>query len=405
VAVASESDHNKRKGDAPSVAEWKQWRGPGRDAHVGWLPSSLPNEPKILWSKPCVARGLGGLAATDAVVIVSDREFNNTADAFRCLDAANGNELWSVVSPAEGNLDFGNSPRATPLIQGEFVYLAGAFGEVQCVKLASGEPVWQFDMSAEFEPPAELPWGYCASPLIVDGKLILNPGTKDASLVALDAVSGKLLWQSPGDAPGYGSFIVGAFGGRRQIVGHDKHSLGGWDPATGKRLWRVAPHHPNDFNVPTPIAVDGQLAVCTENNGTRLFRFRDDGTIVPDPVATNEDVAPDTHTPVVVGNRLFGISSALYCLDLKNGLKPLWQSDDDAFGVHAAVIASPDRILALTLDGELLLIDAKSDGCRFLGRTKIFTDDNGVYSHPALVGNRLYVRGTSQLVCIELPRK
>jgi hypothetical protein len=37
------------------------------------------------------------------------------------------------------------------------------------------------------------------------------------------------------------------------------------------RLWRLVPAFDGDFNVPTPIAVDGKLLVSTENNGTRLL--------------------------------------------------------------------------------------------------------------------------------------
>src|SRR5207244_1098905 len=98
-------------------------------------------------------------------------------------------------------------------------------------------------------------------------------------------------------AAGYGSLVFGTFGGKKQIVGHDADSLGGWDAATGTRLWRFVPAVPNDFNVPTPVPVGGELLVATENNGTRLYRFKGDGTVDPTPAAVNRKLAPDTHTP------------------------------------------------------------------------------------------------------------
>ena len=254
-------------------ADWTGWRGPRRDGRVPWLPSRLPKDLKFLWRKSLRERGLGGVAATRKCVIVSDRELRDRADAFRCLDAESGNEIWNLVAPAIGKLDFGNSPRATPLIEGDLVYLAGAFGQIHCVKVGSGEIVWERDLAADFPCQAELPWGMCGSPLMVDGKLILNPGAKDASLVVLDAKTGQTIWKSPGAAPSYGSFIAGRFGGRNQIVGHDADSLGGWDVASGKRLWRLVPAVPKEFGVPTPVAVGQSLLVSTENNGTRIYRF------------------------------------------------------------------------------------------------------------------------------------
>ncbi len=109
-----------------------------------------------------------------------------------------------------------------------------------------------------------------------------------------------MLWKTPGDKAAFGSLIVGTFGGRRQIVGLDKHALCGWDLATGKQLWRIAPPRPNDFNVTTPVAVGDSLIVATENNGTRMFHFDKDGIIVPQPAAVNVDLAPDTQTPVAL---------------------------------------------------------------------------------------------------------
>jgi outer membrane protein assembly factor BamB len=394
----------KVRGDSPRppIAEWTGWRGRSRDGRVPFLPASLPANPAIIWRKSLREKGLGGVAATRELVIVSDRELHDRADAFRCLDANTGADRWRVIVPASGHLDFGNSPRATPLIDGELVYLAGAFGQIQCVKRSTGEAVWELDLRAEFMPDAELPWGMCASPLIVEGKLIVNPGAKEASIVALDAKTGRTVWKTPGAAASYGSFLAGKFGGRLQIIGHDAESLGGWDVETGKRIWRLDPGASKEFGVPTPIAVGDRLLVASENGGTRLYAFRKDGGIEPIPLAVNEQLAPDTHTPVVVGNRVFGVWNELFCLDLSKKLAPAWRGEDAVFASYASLIASDDRLLVIGLNGELMLVDALADRFRLLGRSQVFSDDHGVYSHPALVGTRLYIRGSSEIVCIDL---
>jgi outer membrane protein assembly factor BamB len=361
--------------------------------------------PAFVWRQELHSKGLGGVAATREYVIVSDRELNDTTDVFRCLRADTGQEAWAYRYPAPGQLDYGNSPRATPVIDGGLVYVHGAFGHVACVKLDTGEPVWELNTHDEFEPAETPKWGTCSTPLLVDGKLIVNPGAKDASLVALDAKTGKVLWKAPGKAAGYGSLIAGTFGGRKQIVGHDADSLGGWDPQTGKRLWRLVPDRPNDFNVPTPIPVGDKLLVATENNGTRLYAFGPDGKIVPKPVAANRQLAPDTHTPVVAAGRVFGVWRRLYCLSLADGLKPVWDSDDKAFAVYGSAVTDGKRVLILTLHGELILFDAAADELAPLGRLKLFDDDKGVYAHPAFVGGRVYIRGSAAVVCLDLPAK
>lgn len=257
------------------------------------------------------------------------------------------------------------------------------------------------DVRDKFGADDSRKWGMCSSPLIVDGKLIVNPGGKEVSLVALEPKTGKVIWKSPGKPAGYGSFIAGTFGGKLQVVGHDLDSLGGWDAATGKRLWTVKPPK-QDFNVPTPIKVGEMLLVATENSGTRLYKFKDGGAIDPEPVAVNKELAPDTHTPVVAGGRVFGIWNKLFCLDLKDGLKPVWTSEDNAYLTYGSLVASDDRVMATTLEGELILLDAKAKEYKVLSKYRPFKDEQGLYSHPTIVGTKLYLRGSSALVCIEL---
>ena len=78
------------------------------------------------------------------------------------------------------------------------------------------------------------------------------------------------MWKSPGDPPGYGSFVLAKLGGVSQIVGYDAISAGGWNPDTGERIWKLLPDVEGDYTVPTPVVVSGRLLLTTENNGTRL---------------------------------------------------------------------------------------------------------------------------------------
>jgi outer membrane protein assembly factor BamB len=303
---------------------------------------------------------------------------------------------------AKGNLDYGNSPRATPLIVGDLAFLYGAFGHLHCVELKTGKILWKKEVRKEFGATEEMKWGMASSPLLARGKLILNPGGPDAALVALEPKSGEVLWKSPGQPAAFGSFLLANVGGKEQLVGYDQTSLGGWDAATGKRLWTLTPENEHDFNVPTPVVCKDKIVLSTENNGTRLYAFDDAGRIIAKPLAAYEPLAPDMHTPVVVGNRLFGVSNKLHCLDLADNLKPIWTAEDEAFSEYATIIASEDRLLITSQNGQLLLIDAKADAFQLISRLTVFPDESGVYAHPALVGKRLYLRSSTHAVCLEL---
>ena len=166
------------------------------------------------------------------------------------------------------------------------MYLFGAFGDLACVELKTGNAKWSINIRDEFDATDERKWGMCASPLVADGKLIVHPGGKDAALAALDLKTGKLLWKTPGKPAGYGSFVAAKLGGVFQIVGYDTETLGGWDTKTGKRSGPQTGSR-RRLQRPTPIVPGDKLLVTTENNGTRLFAFKADGTIDSKPVATN----------------------------------------------------------------------------------------------------------------------
>ena len=398
----SSTEKSKPAAGASSQRAWNGWRGQNRDANVGWLPQSLPGRSAIRWRASLTNQGLAGVAADEQVVVVADRDAADKFDIFRCLNAETGDQLWAWRFLASGELDYGNSARATPLLHEGMVYVVNAFGQLVCGDRQTGAVRWKKDLRKAFRARDERPWGVASSPLIVDGKLIVNPGGESAGVAALEPATGAVIWTAAAGPAAFSSFIAAELGGRRQLVGYDQTSLGGWDIATGRRIWRLAPPRPSDFNVPTPLAIDGHLLVATENNGTRLYEFDAEGQIVAAPAAQYPDLAPDCHTPVAIAGRLFGVDGSLHCLDLSDRLAPLWQIDDDAFSSFVTLIAAPGRLLATTQNGELLLVDTHSTKGQIISRLQLFDGDSGVYSHPALVGSHLYVRGSGEVCRIDL---
>jgi outer membrane protein assembly factor BamB/ABC-type phosphate/phosphonate transport system substrate-binding protein len=392
---------SQKSGAAVTGGEWPDWRGPGRDGHVPQLPERLPSSPKFVWRKGAMSDCLAGLSVSNERLLLAERDFTEQHDLYRCLNANNGDLLWLAQFPARGKLDYGQSPRATPVIHAGKAYLLSAFGDLHCVDVNNGRLIWERHLPSEFK--AQLPtWGMCSTPLLVEDELVVNPGAPNASLVALDPNTGGTLWTAPGLPAAYSAFIYAELGGHKEIIGYDRHSLGGWDVKTGNRLWRLAPPVDGDFNVPTPIAVDNGVIVATENNGTRLYYFDAAGRIICKPAGEFADLSPTTATPVVTCGRVFGAHSGLHCLDVRNGLKAVWHHEDASLGEHATLMADDQRVLVITFGGELILLDARADTCTIISRMRLFEEDVELYSHPALVGSRLYARAASSVLCVDL---
>lgn len=379
---------------------WPDWRGPGRAGRVLRLPQRLDLEK--VWSVPLTGPAMAGVAATERFVVVPDKSTDASRDIFRCLDASDGRELWKLEYDAPGEMEYSNAPRATPVLHDGLAYLQGAHGDLHCVELTTGRVAWRANLFRDFGA-VPLHWGSSVSPLVVDEKLIVAPGAKDASLAALDRRTGRVIWKSPGHAAAYSAFIAGTFGGVRQLVGYDSASLGGWDIASGKRLWELVPAKGADFNVVTPVPFEGGLLLASENNATRAHRFDERGRIVAEPVKVNDDLAPDTCTPAVTRGRVFGSAyGELFSLD-RATLRTVWRVHDDAFQDHTNIVANDGRVLVWSTSGDIILLDATADEYRPLAKLRPFPG-KGIDSlaHPAFVGDRIYLRSPSELLCARL---
>lgn len=377
------------------LTTWPGFRGERGDGHVAKFPQSQFH-PKMLWRSALPTQGVGGVAATADFVIASSRSVDDQSDVFVCFDPITGAQLWQLRYAAPGQLDYGNSPRATPLISDPFVYLLGAFGDLKCVDIDSGEVKWSKHLVKDLG--GQLPvWGYGWSPTLVDGHLIVMPGGKKCSIAALSVTDGSVIWQTPGETAAYATPQLATWNDRPQIIAYDTKSLGGWDSVTGVRLWSVIPGEPNDFNVPTPIVLPKGLVVASENNGTRRYEVDSSGVVNPEPTSQVKTIDPDAHTPVVIGSQLIIAERELISLDLEKQLAVRWRIKDRALRAHNSLIVAGDELLIVTQGGEVLLVEVSENAGEIKARHKLGGDADYLLSHAAFSGNTLFVRAEGSL--------
>ncbi|MFO0922216.1 MAG: PQQ-binding-like beta-propeller repeat protein [Pirellulales bacterium] len=339
---------------------------------------------------------MGGITGDDTFVVVSSRDRDDKNDHFVCIDFETGLPLWTFEYPAPGHLDYGNSPRASALVADPYVVTLGAFGDLHCLDIDSGKVLWKKHLVRDLG--GKLPiWGYAASPLVIEDKVIIQPGGDKNSMVALQIKDGSTVWTSPGRPVAYASPILMKTRNATQIVGFDELSLGGWDPTNGKRLWEHMPKVDSDFNVPTPVATENGLVLMSENNATRLHSFDDSQKLLNQPIATSEGLAADSHTPVRLGRFLIGVHTDLVVLDISEKLKEVGRFEDRAFGNYCSIIGCDDRVLTLGGDGECMLFQIGEGKPKLLGRFATQPQKAQVLSHPAMIGKTLLVRGPDSI--------
>ena len=381
---------------AKAQSSWPRFRGERGDGQVDKFPQK-PLSPKLLWETPLPSQGVGGVSATADFVVVSSRSSDDKQDVFVGIDPVSGAVLWQKEYAAPGQLDYGTSPRATPLISDPYVFLLGAMGDLHCLDIDTGEVKWHKHMVKDLGGVLPI-WGYGWSPLLVDVHLIVLPGGPNCSIAALAGETGQVVWQTPGQPTAYASPMLANWKNRQQIIAYDRTTLGGWSVEDGQRLWTIKPPEPNDFNVPTPLVLPDGLAVVTENNGLRKYDIDPaTGFPKPEPSASVATVRPDAHTPVICGRQLLVAERELLALNLDNKLSIDWRIKDRALRQHNSLIAAGNQALVITQGGELLLVQTEGSSGRIVSRHKFSGSTKYILSHPALVGDTLYLRAENSL--------
>ncbi len=225
---------------------------PGPDAErvspeKGFNPLAA-NSPKILW-RASVGKGTSSVTVQEGRAYTLGSVGGN--DTLYCLDTKSGRELWKTQYPM--SLDpklFEGGPRSTPTLDGNHVYPVSHQGDLQCFEALTGKKIWAKNYGKDFGGRRP-DWGYSGSPLVHEDMLICDAGGPDASTVALEKATGKLLWKSGADAPGYATPVVATLDGHSTVIVFKAQALVGLDLKSGKELWRTGWKTDYDINAAT----------------------------------------------------------------------------------------------------------------------------------------------------------
>ncbi|MEO1523918.1 MAG: PhnD/SsuA/transferrin family substrate-binding protein [Planctomycetota bacterium] len=385
--------------DPSSGSQWHQFRGEDRNALVRWLPDQLPNEAKLVWSHELPSVGYGGLVAADGVVVVSGRDAQDRNDAFLAFALSDGKPLWQTQYKSPSTFDYGNTPRATPVINNATVFTFGAAGILSSLDLKTGRTNWQVDLAKKLGE--SLPtWGFCCSPLLIENTLYLQLGAKQ-TLVAVDSKSGSIDWSAIGRPSAYSSLMPMKFQGKDLLVGIDRIGYFIRSASDGKYLWLAKRKYSGDFGVPAPVIQGTTILFTGENNGLELFDLASIASETPTegPQVANDALLPDSHTPVIAGDQVLVAHEGLHALDLE-GLEARWSIAEDKIHSYAAIIASSNRALVATENNELLLVDTKQG--ELLDSIVLAEGVGPLLSHPAIANNHLLIRVGQEIRCYQL---
>jgi outer membrane protein assembly factor BamB len=227
--------------------EWSRFRGPNGTgvSDATNLPVEFGPEKGVVWktelppghSSPALARARIYVTAHTPIDAKNKTIYQLFVIA---LDRKTGKELWRREVPRahKGRLENVNGPAsATPVTDGENVY--AFFQDFGLIAFDSnGKEKWRTPLG-----PFNIFYGYGASPILVDNKVIL-PVDQDLGsyLLAVDKNTGKVKWKTdrPQIISGYSTpTVYQPKQGAKQLIIPESFQLSAYSVADGKRVWWV----------------------------------------------------------------------------------------------------------------------------------------------------------------------
>ncbi len=375
------------------------------------------------------------------------------------LDARTGKVLWRTTYPTayEDPYGFNNGPRCAPLLTADRCYTLGAEGALLCLDLNTGKQIWRRDTHKDWQVPVAF-FGVGSTPALEEDRLIVMLGGQpNSGVVALDAKTGKTLWQAVGKDtwdkepmlgyPGeplmewneeekqasYASPVLATVHGRRVVFCLMRQGLVALDPKTGKVLFKrwFRARQNETVNASNPVVIDNHV-FCSGayyGLGSILLKIKPDlsgydevWSTAKTRVEQNNPRLPETlglhwMTPIYHEGNLYAYSgrnepdARFRCVEFKTG-KLLWDQDEswNRFDEDKKKYGRGSLIMA---DGKLIALGET-------GRLGLFTPDvkkpmelaaynvPGLlfpcWAAPVLSNKRVYLRCESRLVCLNFAK-
>lgn len=327
-----------------NLADWPQRGGNVRHliAHA-----SLSATPQLVWSTSIGEGNSRKNRISAAPVVAGGRIFTIDAAARVSATSTGGAALWSTNMASGSSSEISGGGLA---YGGGKLFVTTGYGELVALDPATGGVIWRQRTDA---PATGAP--------AVDGNIVYAVG-RDGSAWAVDAASGKVLWQLPGTPAGAGMIGAGA-------------------PAV------------SDTAVFFPFA-SGQLTAALKKGGMQLWSAPVAGQRLGRAYASL--LGDITGDPVLSGNTLYLGTAAgrTVAVDAASGEK-LWTADDGA--LNPPLVAG-GSVFVVNDEAELVRLDAR-DGQRIWAvDMPYFTEEKvkkhkAIYAHygPVLAGGRLVV--------------
>lgn len=377
---------------------WPQFRGPQRDgtsAESGLAVSWPEGGPPVMWKK-AIGDGFSEIVVGDGLVFVMQAD--DESELAVALAAATGEGIWRAVIGPRFKEQFGDGPRATPVLNDGVLYALSSEGRLHALKADDGKTIWSVDLVETYG--SHVPRrGFAASPLVEGDLLVIEAGGADGkAFVAFDKKNGEERWTSGERRAGYSSGLAVDIDGVRQMVfaRTATSEIVSFLPS-GRVLWRYE-WKSGPIAMPVLVPPNGLFVSTGQDIGASLLTIETrDGVPTVSETWSSRFMKNHFSSSVLVGDYIYGFDNAtLRCISAASGER-VWAQR--GFG-KGALVTADGLLYVLSDSGMLALVEATPAEYREKARFQAMTGK--AWTAPALAQGRLYVRDQDEMSCLDV---
>jgi outer membrane protein assembly factor BamB len=324
------------------------------------------------------------------------------------LDLHSGEVAWKQVAsqgkPKVGRHLKSSHANPTPVTDGEHLVVSFGSQGLYCYDLG-GKLLWQRDLGVLrsgwfYDPSYE--WGFSSSPILHQGKVIVQVDVQDGSFVAaFDVRTGEPIWRTERDEiPTWGTpAILPGRNGQPDEVVTNGPTIRGYNAATGEELWTLGPNA--EVTVATPVIAGGLALVAANYPPARpIYAIRPGGRgdLTLAEGETSSDQIAWSHprggvyipTPIAYDGVVYALNmnGRLSAYDLESGERIYRERVGQSDSFSGSSIAADGRLYFTTETGTTYVVRA-GEPFELLATNEI---DGVVMSTPALSDGVLVIR-------------
>jgi len=398
-------------------SDWSAYLGPLRNgvSQDKNLLSSFPNEgPEILW-RASMGVGWSAPVISDDLLYITSYEDNNK-EVVLCLNAITGKEIWKYTYPVDyGKMEYSyGGPRASVTISANYACSIGAMGNMFCFDKLSGKIIWEKNLDKEY-PPAKRAWkGWTISPLVEDGKVVVNLGPDEKKenerCAAFEMKTGNLKWLYKSPVKIVTTVQVSQtpqlaiFDNEKYLLYSPYARLTALKLSDGKPLFSYQLSEGND-TIATPVYVGGKLLEMPFGKEQIMLDIKkENGRYIVREVWKTKN-SPSGHAGYQEWNgNLFGFAScfSLVCISSEKG-QIMWSKY--GFKQDSSLTVADGKIF-IRNGKELIIAEAAGKVYRELSRISFKVESNSKDSMgwvaPLIVDGKMYLRFSRDLLCLKI---